>query len=105
MRDHELAMERLNKSAPLTKLNDAQKKEIAELESKAKAKTAEREIALKDAIAAASEAGDFEKITGAGGTVSGSEGTAPVPGSTEAVRAEAQRRTVAETLREDSKKK
>ena len=59
---YELAMERLNKSAPVAKLTAAQKKEIAELESKAKAKTAEREIALKDAIAAASEAGDFEKV-------------------------------------------
>lgn len=59
---YELAMERLNKTAPVTKLTAAQKKEIAELESKAKAKTAEREIALKDAIAAASEAGDFEKV-------------------------------------------
>lgn len=59
---YELAMERLNKTAPVAKLTAAQKKEIAELESKAKAKTAEREIALKDAIAAASEAGDFEKM-------------------------------------------
>lgn len=59
---YELAMERLNKTAPVATLTAAQKKEIAELESKAKAKTAEREIALKDAIAAASEAGDFEKV-------------------------------------------
>lgn len=59
---YELAMERLNKTAPVAKLSAEQKKEIAELESKAKAKTAEREIALKDAIAAASAAGDFEKV-------------------------------------------
>ena len=59
---YELAMERLEKAAPTAKLTTAQKKEIAELESKAKAKTAEREIALKDEIAAASEAGDFEKV-------------------------------------------
>ena len=59
---YELAMERLEKAAPTTELTAEQKKEIAELESKAKAKTAEREIALKDAIAAASEAGDFEKV-------------------------------------------
>lgn len=59
---YELAMERLNKTAPVAKLTADQKKEIAELESKAKAKTAEREIALKDAIAAAAEAGDFEKV-------------------------------------------
>ena len=59
---YELAMERLNKTALVAKLTAEQKKEIAELESKAKAKTAEREIALKDAMAAASEAGDFEKV-------------------------------------------
>jgi len=59
---YELAMERLEKAAPTTKLTAEQKKEIAELESRAKAKTAEREIALKAAITAASEAGDFEKV-------------------------------------------
>ncbi len=59
---YELAMERLNKTAPVAKLTAEQKKEIAELESKAKAKTAEREIALKEATAAASEAGDYEKV-------------------------------------------
>lgn len=59
---YELAMERLNKTAPATKLNAAQKKEIAELESKHKAKLAEREIALKDEIAGAAAAGDFEKM-------------------------------------------
>jgi len=59
---YELAMERLNKTAPTTKLSAAQKKQIAELESKCKAKTAEREIALKDDIAAAASAGEFEKV-------------------------------------------
>lgn len=59
---YELAMERLEKASPTAKLSAEQKKEIAELESKAKAKTAEREIALKEAITAASEAGDFEKV-------------------------------------------
>ena len=59
---YELALERLNKTAPVAKLTAEQKKAIAELESKAKAKTAEREIALTDAIAAASAAGDFEKV-------------------------------------------
>jgi hypothetical protein len=59
---YELAMERLEKAAPTAKLTAEQKKAIAELESKAKAKTAEREIALKDAITAASAAGDFEKV-------------------------------------------
>jgi hypothetical protein len=59
---YELAMERLEKAAPTTKLTAAQKKEIAELESRCKAKIAEREIALKDAVANAAAAGDFEKV-------------------------------------------
>jgi hypothetical protein len=59
---YELAMERLNKTAPTVKLTTAQKKQIAELESKHKAKLAEREIALKDEINSASAAGDFEKM-------------------------------------------
>jgi hypothetical protein len=56
---YELAMERLNKSAPGVKLSPAQKKELAELDSKYAAKIAEREIALNSEIAKA--AGDFEK--------------------------------------------
>jgi hypothetical protein len=56
---YELAMERLNKSAPAVKLSDAQKKELAELDSKCAAKIAEREIALNTEIAKA--AGDFAK--------------------------------------------
>lgn len=59
---YELAMERLEKASPTAKLTAAQKQEIAELESKAKAKTAEREIALNGEIASAGEAGDFEKV-------------------------------------------
>jgi hypothetical protein len=56
---YELAMERLNKNAPPTKLSGAQKKELAELDAKYAAKIAEREIALNGEIAKA--AGDFEK--------------------------------------------
>jgi len=56
---YELAMERLNKTAPTVKLSDAQKKEIAELESQYAAKIAAREIALNSEIAGAAE--DFEK--------------------------------------------
>ena len=41
---YELAMERLKKTAPVMKLTAPQKKEIAELESKCKAKIAEREL-------------------------------------------------------------
>jgi hypothetical protein len=50
---YELAMERLNKTAPTAKLTDAQKKQLAELDSKYTSKIAEREIAKV--------ADDFEK--------------------------------------------
>jgi hypothetical protein len=56
---YELAMERLQKSAPTRRLSETQKKELAELDSKYAAKIAEREIALNSEIAKA--AGDFEK--------------------------------------------
>ena len=56
---YELAMERLNKTAPAVKLTGAQKKELAELDSKYAAKIAGREIALKQEMALA--AGDVEK--------------------------------------------
>jgi hypothetical protein len=46
----ELAMERLNKTAPAVKLSATQKQEIAELESCSRAKIAEREIALSAEI-------------------------------------------------------
>jgi len=59
---YELAMERLNKESPAVKLTEQQKKDIAELESKYKARIAEREIALKDQITQAADAGDFEKV-------------------------------------------
>ena len=41
---YELAMERLNKSAPTTKLTADQKKQLAELDSQYAAKIAQREI-------------------------------------------------------------
>ena len=59
---YELAMERPNKSAPITKLTEAQKKEIAELDSKYAAKVAEREIVMKGEIDQAAGAGDWEKV-------------------------------------------
>jgi len=58
---YELAMERLAKSAPVIKLTAAQKKALAELDSRYAAKTAEREIALNGEIEAAAAAGEFEK--------------------------------------------
>lgn len=59
---YELAMERLNQTAPAVKLTAAQKSQIAELDSRYKAKIAEREIALKGEIAQAAAAGDAKKV-------------------------------------------
>lgn len=59
---YELAMERLSQTVPTVKLTTAQKREIADLESRTKAKLAEREIALHDEIAKAQEAGQPEKV-------------------------------------------
>jgi hypothetical protein len=58
---YELAMERLNKSAPTAKITAVQKKQLAELDSKYTAKIAEREIALNGEINFAIAADDFEK--------------------------------------------
>ncbi len=58
---YELAMERLNKTAPAAKLTGAQKRELAELDSKYAAKIAGREIALRDEMAKVSAGGDLEK--------------------------------------------
>jgi hypothetical protein len=57
---YELAMERLNQSAPTVSLTAAQKREIADLETRCKAKMAEREIALQSEIRSAQEQGDHE---------------------------------------------
>jgi hypothetical protein len=59
---YELAMERLNKDSPSIKLSADQKKEIAELESKAAAKIAERELFVKGEIAKAVDRGEEEVI-------------------------------------------
>ena len=59
---YELAMERLNKNAPSVKLTEAQKKEIAELDSLYASKIAQREIFLKGEIAKAELSGDFEAL-------------------------------------------
>ena len=58
---YELAMERLGKASPTIKLSAAQKRQIAELEARYRAKVAEREIAFKDEMAKAIDAGDAEK--------------------------------------------
>ena len=59
---YELAMERLNQTAPAGKLTGAQKKRLAELDTKYAATIAGREIALKDEMARVAAAGDPEKV-------------------------------------------
>jgi len=55
-------MERLSKASPAVKLSPEQKKDIAELESKAAAKIAERELFITGEIAKAVDRGDDEAI-------------------------------------------
>ena len=59
---YELAMERLNKTAPTVKLTEEQKKEIADLESQCAAKIAERELFLQAEIEKTAGKGDFEAM-------------------------------------------
>jgi hypothetical protein len=56
----ELAMERLGQASPTVKLTEKQKLAIAELESKGKAKLAERELLLRGEIELAISKGDYE---------------------------------------------
>src|SRR2546427_10861185 len=58
---YELAMERLEKASPSISLTEAQKKEIAEVDSTYRAKIAERELFLKDQIRKAQNAGNSEQ--------------------------------------------
>jgi hypothetical protein len=60
---YELAMERLNKATPTVKLSAAQKKQLADLDSRYKAKIAERELATQAETAQAAAAGDADKMT------------------------------------------
>jgi hypothetical protein len=55
---YELAMERLQKQSPTSKLNEDQKAKIAELDSVYKAKKAERELFLQGEIVKAEAQGD-----------------------------------------------
>jgi hypothetical protein len=59
---YELAMERLAKSAPAAKLTDDQKRALAELDAKYRAKVAEREIFLQGERVKAAAAGDAEAL-------------------------------------------
>ena len=58
---YEIAMERLNNNAPVTKLTTQQKKALAELDSRYAARVAEREIALNGEIARAADDVDKEE--------------------------------------------
>ena len=59
---YELAMERLEKSAPTLTLTDEQKQQIAEIESNFKARMAEKELFLKGQIAKARASGNAGRI-------------------------------------------
>ena len=59
---YELAMERLEKNSPSAKLTEAQKTEIAEIDSTFKAKIAEQELFLKGKIAEAMSEGKYEDV-------------------------------------------
>jgi len=59
---YELAMERLEKSAPTQKLTEEQKAQIAEIDSLFKSKIAERETFLNGRIEAAKLSGDHLEV-------------------------------------------
>lgn len=59
---YELAMERLEKSAPTVILSEAQKAAIAEIDSTYRAKIAEKELFLQDQIREAGLTGTFKEF-------------------------------------------
>ena len=59
---YELAMERLQKTAPSLSLTEEQKKELAEIDSKYRAKIAEKELFLRDQIRKAQTEGKADDI-------------------------------------------
>jgi hypothetical protein len=59
---YELAMERLQKASPSLSLTDEQKKELAEVDSKYRAKIAEKELFLKEQLRKAQAEGKFEDV-------------------------------------------
>ena len=59
---YELAMERLEKSAPTVTLTDAQKAQIAEIDSTYKARIAEKELFLQGQIREAQLGGNYAEI-------------------------------------------
>ncbi|HEY3659926.1 MAG TPA: hypothetical protein VGK91_01725 [Candidatus Udaeobacter sp.] len=59
---YELAMERLQKTAPSLSLTEEQKKQLAETDSKYRAKIAEKELFLKNQIQKAQSEGKADDI-------------------------------------------
>ena len=59
---YELAMERLQKQAPTKALTEAQKAEIADLESLYKSRIAQLEISIGDEIQAAQASEAYDKV-------------------------------------------
>ena len=59
---YELAMERLEKTAPSVTLTEEQKAQMAEIDSTFKAKIAEKELFLQGKIRDAELSGNFEEV-------------------------------------------
>ena len=59
---YELAMERLEKNAPSVQLSDAQKAQLAEIDSTYKARIAEKELFLQGKIREAGSSGALEEL-------------------------------------------
>ena len=59
---YELAMERLQKASPSLSLTEEQKKKLAEIDSKYRAKVAEKELFLRDQIRKAQTEGKLDDI-------------------------------------------
>ncbi len=59
---YELAMERLQKESPSLSLTEEQKKKLAEIDSRYRAKIAERELFLKEQIRKAQAEGKLEDV-------------------------------------------
>jgi len=59
---YELAMERLQKASPSLSLTEEQKKELAEIDSKYRAKIAEKELFLNEQIRTAQAGGKVEEV-------------------------------------------
>lgn len=59
---YELAMERLQKASPSLSLTEEQKKQFAEIDSKYRAKIAEKELFLKDQIRKAQTEGKVDDL-------------------------------------------